>query len=138
MDFSCIDNTAKKILPNSIDRETFNYAQMVERLYQSNDGYSSERIYRLLKRHNDKDSTFTFKITSLRHVLKYREAVPHLIQLLSGGGGVWTGDCEAAYNALMKCKVEKVSDMVFLTYIFSLFFNRRLLLFLRSVLTKAG
>ena len=123
MDFSCIDNITKTIPPNSINHETFNYAQLTEKFYQSYNQYTSEQIRILLKRHNNKDSLMTYKITSLRHVLKYRTAVPHLVQLLSGSGGVWNGDCEFAYNALMKCRVEKVSNMVFFKYIFSHHFS---------------
>lgn len=111
MDFSCIDNIIKHTLQNSVNRETFNYSQMVEHLYKCTDGSSSTKIAKLLKRHNDKNTIQTFKITSFRHVLKYREAVPYLVQLLSAGGGVWTGDCEPAYGALMRCRVGKVSDM---------------------------
>jgi hypothetical protein len=42
--------------------------------------------------------------------MKYEEAVPEVIRLLQGGGAVWTGDCEAAYTQLARCRVEKVRN----------------------------
>jgi len=47
------------------------------------------------------------KLTSFRNLLRFREGVPHLVRLLRAGG-IWTLDCENAYGALVKCRVEQV------------------------------
>lgn len=41
------------------------------------------------------------------NLLRFREVVPHLVRLLRAGG-IWTMNCEAAYVALQKCRVEQV------------------------------
>jgi len=59
----------------------------------------------VVKRNHDRLSTV--KITSFRNILKFQDAMPSLVRLLNAGG-VWTVNCETAYAALVKCRVEKV------------------------------
>ena len=107
MDYSCIDNLQKAFLPNSAHRECLNYAMVAEALYQSTDSEVdiTHKIQMMIKRHNEKSSGV--KIISLRNILKHKTAVPALVRLLHEGG-VWMIDCEAAYSALVKCRVETV------------------------------
>ena len=100
-----MDNLVKRVLPNSPNRDCFNYVQVVDKLYST--PFSSNKIRLFLKHHNEAIGS-SIKINGLCHLLKYKEAVPHLLQLLQGGGGVWGGNCEAAYQALVRWKVEKV------------------------------
>lgn len=81
----------------------------------------TDKIRQLVKHHHEQVSSM--KITSFRHVLKFKEAVPHLVRLLHAGG-VWTVNCESAYAALVKCRVERVYQ------IFHYIMNSQLTLFL--------
>jgi hypothetical protein len=113
MDYSCLGNIELRSQPNSVNREAFNCVQVVERLYSSMEPSTSDKITLFLKRHKeDKSKTLNEKkINGLKRLVKYKEAVPHLVRLLQGGGGVWSGDCEAVFSALVKCKVEKVRSI---------------------------
>lgn len=47
---------------------------------------------------------------SFKHLIKFKEAIPYLIQLLHIGE-VWTVNCELAYAYLVKCHVEFLFDL---------------------------
>ena len=109
-DYSCLDNIERVTLINSYHRLTLNYAQIAESLYSSShpNHVISSKILEVVKRNHD--DTSSTKITNFRNLLKFREAVPPLVRLLRAGG-VWTVDCETAYSALVKCRVEKVNEI---------------------------
>lgn len=46
-------------------------------------------------------------MVGFRNLLRFREVIPHLVRLLNAGG-IWMVDCEDAYSALVKCRVEQV------------------------------
>lgn len=82
------------------------------------------------------------KITSFKHLLKYKEAVPPLVQLLKTQG-IWSFDLEGVYTQLNKCRVEKVNEiycyilLYSLMQLFFIFFSiRQLLMFSESVQSK--
>jgi len=109
-DYSCLDNLERSYLPNSYHRTTSNYADVAATLYASSDHPSTitSKLNCVLKR----NAVSKVKITSFKHMLKFRSVVPHLVRLLNAGG-VWTIDCETAYAALVKCRVEKVSYFIY-------------------------
>ena len=92
---------------------------MAASIYSSfiSDELTSANIRHLVNRHNDLVSKT--KINGLRNILKYKEAVPHLLRLLQAGG-IWSLNCETAYAALAKCRVEKVCKLSITTLKFFL------------------
>ena len=113
LDYSCVDNLEKCFMPNSYHRTCLNYTSITNHVYASS--RSTTQIKDVVKRHHN--ITSTTKITLFHHLLKFKDAVPHLVQILVAGG-IWTVDCEPAYGALVKCRSEKVS-------LFSFFFIRK-------------
>ena len=107
LDYSCLDNMEKTYLTNSYHRICLGYAQIADFIYSSSNSKedSIAKIHHVVKRNHQESSSL--KINSFRHILKFKEAVPHLIRLL-GAGGIWSIDCEQAYFALLRCYVEHV------------------------------
>ena len=54
--------------------------------------------------HNNKSSV---DIKHLRNLLRYKEVVPHLARLLTAGG-IWTLNCEKAFESLLQSRIQHV------------------------------
>jgi hypothetical protein len=100
----------QSLLENSYHRTCINYAQLAKNIYKSSpDTVSSTlQIRDLLRRNPDQGSHV--KIIGFRNLLKFKDAVPPLLDLLSAGG-IWSLDCERAFKNLTKCRVEEVSKI---------------------------
>ena len=116
-DYSCLDNVSTPLLEDSYHRLCSNYAHMAEFIYNSqvDSTTSTAQIMELVRRTPD-DATGqrTVQITSFRQLLKFKKAVPLLVRLLDAGG-IWVTiqECEKAFAALLKCKVEDVCNIYF-------------------------
>jgi hypothetical protein len=106
-DYACLDNMKQSLLENSYHRTCINYAQLARNIYKSSSDTlsSTSHIRDVLRRNPDEGSHV--KITSFRNLLKFKEAVPPLLELLSAGG-IWSLDCERAFKSLGKCRIEEV------------------------------
>ena len=73
----------------------------------------------MLKQNNavqEQEDSKRVKITSFKHLLKYKEVGPPLIQLLKSQG-IWGIDLDTVYTALNKCHVKKVIEILKKDYI---------------------
>lgn len=107
LDYSCIDNIERKVLPNSYYRTCLNYAEIAAFVYETCKfpTQSTAKILHVVKRaHQDGSNE---KINAFRSLLKFQDVVPDLVRLLRAGG-IWTLNCENAYAALVKCRIEPV------------------------------
>ena len=106
------------ILQNSYHRTCLGYAEMASYVYETTDdiSLSTGRIYNVVRRSKDKASMAKYK--HFCHLLKFKEAVPHLLRLLRAGG-IWTVDCEKAYAALVKCRIEQVYQFHLKLFLYS-------------------
>jgi hypothetical protein len=95
----------KEVLENRIHRICLNHAQIAAHAY---DNHSSTLDRSTVINRVVKDVKSNVKMNGLKGLLRFRMVAPQLVRLL-GSGGIWTIDCEEAYMALTKCRVEQVS-----------------------------
>jgi len=112
-----LDNVLTPLLEDTYHRLSSNYAYMAQFIYESqvDSTISTAQILKLIKRNPDDDTgTKTeVQIPSLRHLLKFKRAVPLLIRLFNAGG-IWvTTESEKAFAVLVKCKIEDVGKFYF-------------------------
>ena len=105
------------MLPNGYHHICLSYAQMASYNYNIH-GMSpdlSGRIKLVVKDlHNNKSSV---DIKQFRNILRYKEVVPHLARLLNAGG-IWTLDCEKAFERLVQSRIQQVCH--FLNFFFDM------------------
>jgi hypothetical protein len=109
LDYSCLDNVERKVLPNSYHRVCLSYAEIANFIYATCKvpTQSTSKIFSVVKRAHQEGEAKTEKINAFRTLLKYPNVVPDLVRLLRAGG-IWTLNCEAAYSALTKSRIEQV------------------------------
>jgi hypothetical protein len=107
LDYSCIDNLEKSFLPNSYHRNCLNYAQVAAYIYetQPSDFIRTAKIGYAVK--NMRPDSSDLNINNFQTLLRHSSVAPHLVRLLRARG-VWTLNCEQAYERLVKCRVEHV------------------------------
>ena len=93
-----------RVLQNSYHRQCLNYAQIAEYVYSSGASNADHKICLVVRNENS-----TMKINGFRGLLQFKGVVPHVVRLLSAGG-IWTVNGELAYSALVKCRIEGVSQ----------------------------
>jgi hypothetical protein len=113
LDYSCTDNIEKKFLSNSYQRVCLTLAKITDSVYKSypsDPEKSSDILQPLVKRYGEVSS---LKITSFRHMLKFPRVVPELVKLFLNGG-LFSIECEEAFQHLLKCRVEGVMFVLLL------------------------
>jgi hypothetical protein len=98
----------KKLLPNSYYRTCLNYAEMASFIYETSPiiSRSTAKIHHVVKRANQEG--YAEKMNAFRNLIKFRDVVPDLVRLLRTGG-IWTLNCEQAYAAVVKCRIQPVA-----------------------------
>jgi hypothetical protein len=112
LDYSCLDNLKMQVLQNTYYRTCLNYAEIAAFVYETckTPTLSTSKIHHVVKRAHQEGTAE--KINAFRNLLKFPLVVPDLVHLLTAGG-IWTMQCETAYAALVKCKVEHVCSYLF-------------------------
>ena len=105
-----MDNLKTVRLENGYQRTCFNFAQLAYIIYKNSSTplISTKELRLLLKRNVEERSSV--KIVSFCNMIRFKAAVPSLIKLLSAGG-IWSVNCEQAFGALHKCRIEEVCDV---------------------------
>jgi hypothetical protein len=125
LDFSCIDNLETKVLKDSYHRTCLNYAWNSENIYQNfHESFNTNYKIRYIVRGGSNGPTNNSNIKNgIRHIIKFQEVVPHLVRLLHSGG-IWTIDCDEAYMALVRCRIEQVCyKFIYMNIAFFYFFS---------------
>ena len=115
-DYSCRDNLRLLVLENSYHRTALNLTQLASSIYKSTDN-SHESTFKLIQAVKPyQDNSKLTRINSFRNLIKFKSAVDPLLTLLSLGG-LWSENCEEAFSALIKCRMEPVCYICFQSFL---------------------
>jgi hypothetical protein len=107
-DYSCLDNIKTRVRTDTTHRLYVNYTSLAASFYDlyRDNSLTTLKIGNLVKRHDSEVSGLDLR-KGFKQIIKYRSAVPYILELLQLSG-IFIGGLESSFKALAFCKVEQV------------------------------